>query len=118
MTLHDYIGSFRTQHSQLLGPAPHLFSGLLGFMAGYSEAHDQFLGHPHKQDAGAERDREFFDVFIRRTLNARHPEREYGSGLNWTTIILSEVHGDDRAAFYLFYELWDTYHQKQRKEKR
>ena len=104
--LSDHIEAFRVRPADLIGASPHAFSGLLGFIAGYSTAHEDLreaTGQPVPLLP------EGFDVFVRRTLNARHPERQYGTGLNMTSIIMSEAQGDDRAAFYLFYELWDMF---------
>ena len=114
MTLNDYIQAYRGRPSDWIGAAPHAFSGLVGFMSGYSEACKNGVAQSHKPDVS---DREF-PIFVRRTLNARHPERQYASGLSWSTIIMSEACGDDRTAFYLFYELWDIFHQKKANRRR
>jgi hypothetical protein len=107
----SHIEAFRARPSDLIGAAPHAFSGLLGFIAGYSTACDDLRNGPGQPAALLP---EGFDVFVRRTINARHPERQYGAGLNMTTIIMSEARGDDRSAFYLFYELWDMFKKETR----
>jgi hypothetical protein len=103
MPLPEIIEGFRRRPSSWIGPARPSFSALAGLIAGYAEAYSELRGPQAESPLPRS-----LDLFIRRAINAKHPETKYGAGQSWISIITSEA-ADDGAALALFYELWDAY---------